>query len=57
MAFPARYSGRTRQSYRADLRQFLEWTATIGVDPLVATELDIELHSGNPVHTSLARWG
>jgi site-specific recombinase XerD len=44
VAFLARYGGRTLQSYRADLRQFFQWTATIGLLPLQATRAHIELY-------------
>ena len=35
-AFLARYRGRTLESYRADLRQFFQWTAIVGLPPLQA---------------------
>ena len=44
VAFLARYSGRTLESYRADLRQYLGWTASVGVPPLAATRAHIELY-------------
>ena len=44
VAFLARYSGRTLDSYRADLRQYLAWIAAVGVPPLEATRAHIELY-------------
>jgi len=44
VAFLARYSSRTLQSYRADLRQYLAWIATAGVWPLQATRAHLELY-------------
>lgn len=35
-SFLAAYSGRTREAYATDLRQWLTWLATIGVPPLEA---------------------
>jgi integrase/recombinase XerD len=44
VAFLARYRGRTLDSYRADLRQFFQWAATVGVPPLQASRVHIELY-------------
>ena len=44
VAFLARYSGRTLESYRADLRQFFQWFALVEVAPLQATRTHIELY-------------
>ena len=44
VAFLARYSGRTLESYRADLRQFFQWASSVGVPPLAATRAYIELY-------------
>jgi integrase/recombinase XerD len=44
VAFLARYGGRTLESYRADLRQYLAWTASAGVPPLQATRVHLELY-------------
>jgi integrase/recombinase XerD len=44
VAFLARYGGRTRESYRADLRQYLAWIAAAGVPPLQATRAHPELY-------------
>jgi site-specific recombinase XerD len=44
VAFLARYGGRTLESYRADLRQFFQWTARVGLAPLAATRAHIELY-------------
>ena len=44
VAFLARYSGRTLESYRADLRQFFQWIGSVGLLPLQATRAHIELY-------------
>jgi integrase/recombinase XerD len=44
VAFLARYRGRTLDSYRADLRQFFQWAARVGVPPLQASRAHIELY-------------
>jgi integrase/recombinase XerD len=44
VAFVARYRGRTLDSYRADLHQFFQWAATVGVPPLQASRAHIELY-------------
>jgi integrase/recombinase XerD len=44
VAFLARYRGRTLDSYRADLRQFFQWAATVGVPPLKASRARVELY-------------
>ena len=36
-AFLARYSGRTRDAYRHDLRSFFQWANDVGLDVLAAT--------------------
>ncbi len=43
VAFLARYSGRTLDAYRQDLRCFFAWTQTVGLDVLAATRPHIEL--------------
>ncbi len=43
-AFLARYSGRTLESYRTDLRQFFQWADNVGLAPLEATRPHIELY-------------
>ena len=43
-AFLARYRGRTRESYRADLRQFFQWADDVGLAPLTATRAHVELY-------------
>jgi len=43
IAFLARYSGRTLEAYRQDLRFFFSWTASIGLEVLAATRPHIEL--------------
>jgi integrase/recombinase XerD len=45
-AFLARYSGRTLESYRADLRQFFQWAGDVGLAPLTATRAHVELYRG-----------
>ena len=42
-AFLARYSGRTLEAYRHDLRGFFQWATDSGVDVLAATRGHIEL--------------
>jgi integrase/recombinase XerD len=44
VAFLARYRGRTLDSYRADLRQYFEWAASVDLAPLDATRAHIELY-------------
>ena len=41
--FLARYSGRTLESYRADLRGFFLWASDAGLEPLDATRAHLEL--------------
>ncbi len=43
-AFLARYSGRTLEAYRHDLRTFFQWTADVGLEVLEATRPHIELY-------------
>ncbi len=45
-AFLARYSGRTLDAYRHDLRGFFQWSADIGLTVLAATRPHIELYRG-----------
>lgn len=42
-AFLARYSGRTLDAYRHDLRGFFAWAAQVGLAVLEATRPHIEL--------------
>ena len=42
--FLARYSGRTLESYQADLRGLFQWTHAAGIDPLDALALHLELY-------------
>ena len=42
-AFLARYSGRTLEAYRYDLRSFFQWAADVGLEALCATRPHIEL--------------
>ena len=44
VAFLARYSGRTLESYRADLCQFFQWIDSVDLLPLQATRAHIELY-------------
>jgi hypothetical protein len=43
-AFIARYSGRTPDAYRHDVRSFFQWTADHGVETLAATRAHMELY-------------
>jgi integrase/recombinase XerD len=43
-AFLARYSGRTLDAYRHDLRAFFQWSADVGLTVLAATWPHIELY-------------
>jgi integrase/recombinase XerD len=43
VAFLARYSGRTLEAYRQDLRFFFSWTASVGLEVLAATRPHNEL--------------
>jgi site-specific recombinase XerD len=42
-AFLARYSGRTLETYRYDLRTFFQWCLDVGIDVLAAKRAHIEL--------------
>ena len=54
IAFLARYSGRTLESYRYDLRSFFQWTAGVGLDVLAATRPHIELFRSSLEERGLA---
>ena len=43
VAFLARYSGRTLEAYRHDLRCFFAWAQSVGLEMLAATRPHIEL--------------
>lgn len=43
-AFPSRYSGRTLEAYRLDLRTFFQWATDVDVEVLHATRARIELY-------------
>ena len=43
-AFLARYSGRTLDAYRFDLRTFFQWASDVGLTVLEAKRLHIELY-------------
>jgi integrase/recombinase XerD len=43
-AFLARYSGRTLDAYRHDLRMFFQWASDTGLEVLKAVRPDIELY-------------
>ena len=45
-SFLARYSGRTLDAYRHDLRGFFQWSADVGLTVLAATRPHIELYRG-----------
>ncbi len=42
-SFLARYSGRTVEAYRHDLRDYVQWTADNGIEVLAATRGHIEV--------------
>ncbi|MGH9291567.1 MAG: site-specific integrase [Acidimicrobiales bacterium] len=54
VAFLARYSGRTLESYRYDLRSFFQWVADVGLDVLAATRPHIELFRASLEEKGLA---
>ena len=43
-SYLARFTGATRRAYELDLRAFMDWCATMGVDPLTASRPMIELY-------------
>ena len=53
-AFLARYSGRTLESYRFDLRCFFQWAADHDLDVLAATRVHIELYRSGMERRGLA---
>jgi site-specific recombinase XerD len=53
-AFLARYSGRTLDAYRQDLRGFFQWTADVGLAVLEATRPHIELYRSSLEERGLA---
>jgi site-specific recombinase XerD len=53
-AFLARYSGRTLDAYRHDLRSFFQWSADVGVTVLAATRPHIELYRASMEDRGLA---
>jgi site-specific recombinase XerD len=44
MSFLARYSGRTLEAYRYDLRCFFQWATDSGLEVLDATRAHIEVY-------------
>ena len=50
----ARYSGRTLDAYRHDLRTFFQWAADVGLSVLRATRPEIELYRVNLEERGLA---
>jgi site-specific recombinase XerD len=44
LAFPARYSGRTLEAYRHDLRALFQWAADHGLAVLTATRTHLEVY-------------
>jgi site-specific recombinase XerD len=44
VAFLARYSGRTLEAYRHDLRMFFQWAGVHGLEVLQASRPHIELY-------------
>ena len=53
-SFLARCSGRTLESYRADMRQFFQWSADVGLAPLAASRAHIELYRSSMEARGLA---
>lgn len=53
-AFLARYSGRTLESYRHDLRSFFTWAERVGLEVLSATRPQLELYVRHLEETGLA---
>jgi site-specific recombinase XerD len=53
-AFLARYSGRTLDAYRQDLRGFFQWPADVGLAVLEATRPHIELYRSSLEERGLA---
>jgi hypothetical protein len=47
VAFLARYSGRTLESYRADLRRYFQWADDVGLAP--RTELHSTRSTGSAI--------
>jgi site-specific recombinase XerD len=53
-AFLARYSGRTLDAYRHDLRDYFQWAGGVGLNVLDATRPHIELYCGSLEECGLA---
>jgi site-specific recombinase XerD len=53
-AFLARYSGRTLDAYRQDLRCFFNWANDVGLEVLAATRPHIELYRQHVEQRALA---
>jgi site-specific recombinase XerD len=53
-AFLARYSGRTLEGYRFDLRCFFQWVDELGFDVLALTRVHIELYRSHMEQRGLA---
>jgi integrase/recombinase XerD len=53
-AFLARYSGRTLEAYRFDLRCFFQWATDHDIDVLAATRVHIELYRSGMERRGLA---
>ena len=57
-SFLARYSGRTLEAYRHDLRGFFQWAADHGIDVLQATRPHIKLFRElPPIRRTVRVWG
>ena len=54
MAFLARYSGRTLEAYRHDLRCLFQWAADHGLAVLAATRTHLELYRTSMEERGLA---
>jgi site-specific recombinase XerD len=53
-AFLARYSGRTLEAYRSDLRCYFQWAARCDLDVLAATRGHLELYRASMEQAGLA---
>src|SRR5215210_3588034 len=54
VAFLARYSGRTLDAYRHDLRSYFAWAEAAGFEVLVATRPHVELYRHHMEQRGLA---
>ena len=54
VAFLARYSGRTLDAYRQDLRSYFTWAEAAGLEVLTATRPHVELYRSHMEQRGLA---